>query len=141
MISFTHSREPRRQGNFPRRSLAYGGTPRATGHVPIYRLSKPKVLMGPGCTPICTAKKAIGTMQPTGIAGRASLFAENPSMQNGAALRKTCFEVASSCAVHKMTFSGIYKGDRGLPVLFSASTNKANRPCHRFWFSFKADHQ
>jgi hypothetical protein len=40
----------------------------------------------------CIARKAIRATQPTGMAGQASPFAENRSMRNGSALRKTCWD-------------------------------------------------
>ena len=38
---------------------------------------------GAGCTPTSIARKAIRATQPTGMAGQASPFTENHSMQNG----------------------------------------------------------
>src|SRR5258708_1576371 len=96
MIFCNHSQQSSRPWSSPRRWLAYGGQPRAIGHVPMNRLNKAKISMGHGCMPICIARKAPWTMQPTGVAGPVSRSAENSLMQNGAASQKTCFEAGSS---------------------------------------------
>ena len=66
--------------------------------------NKLRTMMGHGCTPIYIARKAIETMQPTGIAARINPSAKKSSMQNGAASQKNCFEEDSSNPVHKITF-------------------------------------
>jgi len=45
-----------------------------------------------GCTPTCTARKAIRATRPTGMVEQGSPFAENRSMRNGSAFSQVCWD-------------------------------------------------